>query len=332
LAWRQWGVEGEISSDKVTEKEWNFVVGPGAALFERLGKITIRLGDIAHIFVGTQTSADEIFVLDSSCSHGDVLEGTCKVTGERVEVEKGIVKPFLRGKDIRRYERLEATASLICPYVIGTDDVRLMTENELASNYPLAHAYLESHKAKLALREKGRFKGTNWFAFGYPKSMTLFQRTKIVVPDYNNVASFTFDTHGHFYKTGYGIILQDGIEESPLYVLGLLNTHLLFRYLLHVGTTLRGGYVRFWTQFIEQLPIRIIDFSDPTDKARHDRMVELVETMLKLHKQLTALKTSHEKTAIQRQIDATDKQIEQLVYKLYSLTEEEIKIVEEATK
>ena len=43
-------------------------------------------------------------------------------------------------------------------------------------------------------------------------------------------------------------------------------------------------------------------------------------------------KTDHEKSLIQRQIDATDKQIDQLVYELYSLTKEEIKIVEEATR
>jgi predicted nucleic acid-binding Zn-ribbon protein len=61
-------------------------------------------------------------------------------------------------------------------------------------------------------------------------------------------------------------------------------------------------------------------------------MIDLVETMLKLHKQLAAAKTSHEKSLIQRQIDATDKQIDQLVYELYDLTDEEIRIVEEATK
>jgi hypothetical protein len=61
-------------------------------------------------------------------------------------------------------------------------------------------------------------------------------------------------------------------------------------------------------------------------------MVELVETMLKLHKNLQAAKTNHEKSLIQRQIDVTDKQIDQLVYELYDLTEEEIRIVEETTK
>ncbi len=54
--------------------------------------------------------------------------------------------------------------------------------------------------------------------------------------------------------------------------------------------------------------------------------------MLKLHKNLQAAKTNHEKSLIQRQIDATDKQIDQLVYELYDLTEEEIRIVEETTR
>ena len=54
----------------------------------------------------------------------------------------------------------------------------------------------------------------------------------------------------------------------------------------------------------------------------------LVDQMLSLNKQLSSAKTDHEKTALQRQIDATDRQIDQLVYELYGLTDEEIKIVE----
>ncbi len=54
--------------------------------------------------------------------------------------------------------------------------------------------------------------------------------------------------------------------------------------------------------------------------------------MLELHKQLMGAKTGHDKTVLERQIDATDRQIDRLVYELYELTEEEIKIVEEGTK
>ena len=60
-------------------------------------------------------------------------------------------------------------------------------------------------------------------------------------------------------------------------------------------------------------------------------MVSLVDQMLLLNKQLPAAKTDHEKTALQRQIDAMDQHVDQLAYALYGLTEDEIKIVE-ATK
>ena len=84
--------------------------------------------------------------------------------------------------------------------------------------------------------------------------------------------------------------------------------------------------------YISQIPVHCINPVDPADKARHDRMVELVEDMLELQKQLAVAKTDHDKTVLQRQIDATDRQIDELVYELYGLTEEEINIVEEATR
>jgi len=63
-------------------------------------------------------------------------------------------------------------------------------------------------------------------------------------------------------------------------------------------------------------------------RARHDKIVGLVETMLKLHKDLPKAMTPHEQESLQRQIAAIDKRIDTLVYELYGLTEEEIVIVE----
>jgi len=79
---------------------------------------------------------------------------------------------------------------------------------------------------------------------------------------------------------------------------------------------------------VVNLPVIPINFSDPADKARHDRIVQLVEQMLDLHKHLVEARTGHDTTIIQRQIDATDRQIDRLVYELYGLTEEEIAVVE----
>ena len=78
---------------------------------------------------------------------------------------------------------------------------------------------------------------------------------------------------------------------------------------------------------LKQLPIRTINFDDPIDKAKHDNMVKLVEKMLRLHKELPG-KMGQEKTVMERQIAATDAQIDKLVYELYGLTDEEIAIVE----
>jgi hypothetical protein len=61
-------------------------------------------------------------------------------------------------------------------------------------------------------------------------------------------------------------------------------------------------------------------------------MVSLVENMLDLHRRLSESKTGHEKTLLSRQIEATDRQIDGLVYELYGLSEEEIAIVEDAAR
>lgn len=83
---------------------------------------------------------------------------------------------------------------------------------------------------------------------------------------------------------------------------------------------------------MEKVPIRVIDFTAKADKVRHGQMVSLVERMLDLHKRLAEANTPDEKDRLKRQIDVTDREIDQLVYDLYGLTEEEIKIVGKAAE
>ena len=74
--------------------------------------------------------------------------------------------------------------------------------------------------------------------------------------------------------------------------------------------------------------MRAIDFANEADKAAYDQIVSLVDSMLALHKRLAAAKSEAQKTVIQRQIDATDAEIDRLVYDLYGLTADEVAIVE----
>ena len=119
-----------------------------------------------------------------------------------------------------------------------------------------------------------------------------------------------------------------GVREqfNKYYVMGILNSNLMkFVYrLLAIEEGRVLAQVKPTT--LAQLPIRSINFSDPAEKSRHDKMVALVERMLELHKQ--SPKTPQEQEMVKREIESTDREIDQLVYELYGLREEEIRIVE----
>ncbi|MDI6782913.1 MAG: N-6 DNA methylase [bacterium] len=137
----------------------------------------------------------------------------------------------------------------------------------------------------------------------------------------------TFSNGIHIPKKAVIIIIPERVDFN--YLLGILNSKLIGYYVATIGE--KGSqrlFPRVSLTTVRKLPIRVINFSEPSEKAKHDRMVELVDQMLTLHKQLASTKTPDEQTVLQRQIDATDHQIDRLVYELYGLTEDEIKIVE----
>jgi len=320
--------EGEISSSWVGRSSWSFTIGKKAELFEAMRNSNSRLGEIAHIFVGTQTSADDVFVLDECMIKEPYVYGRSNSLDKEVKVELDSTVPFLRGKDIRRYLYPQSTSRLILPYEISKNECHLRELSDLRQKFPAAIDVLKENVAILKAREHGKFEGANWYAFGYPKSMNLFSKLKIISPDYNNEASFTYDDQGHFFKTGYGIIVKEGLD--PFYVLGLLNSKLLFQYLLSIGTTLRGGYVRFWNQYIEQLPI--VTTFDSRNEFLRDAIVHEVNSIFDLRKKFTEAKTPHDQALNRRQIEAADSRIDGFVYELYGLTKKEITIVEESCK
>ena len=78
---------------------------------------------------------------------------------------------------------------------------------------------------------------------------------------------------------------------------------------------------------ISKLPIKRIDFSNPTEKSQHDRIVSLVDHMLALNKALASATLPHDRDSLTAQIAATDRQIDELVFGLYGLSEEERKVI-----
>jgi len=144
-----------------------------------------------------------------------------------------------------------------------------------------------------------------------------------VAPDVDGKLFFVNITTG-----GYGLRVQYG-EHHRNYLVGLLNSRLLDLAIRQMTNSFRGGYFAVNKQGIERLPFRPIDFSDPADRARHDKMVELVDRMLELNKQKHSGKLAPSQVdRIDREIASTDAEIDDLVYELYGIADEERRIVE----
>jgi hypothetical protein len=338
-AWRAkgTGTEGSIPAKTITAAEWNLVIGKGAALFERLAQMPVRLADAtSRTYQGPITSADTVYLFKN---FKPGTKGTTEVVsaklGESTLLESAILKRVIRSGSIGRYSATP-TALVLFPYEVKDREARLYTPKEMQDRFPRAWEYLNRNRDLLAGREKGKFRDAQWYCFGRTQNLGMWEQPKLMIPYMITELAAYLDREDGFYfinvtTGGYGITTNQK-AGSLEYLCALLNSRLLDFYLKRVTTAFRGGYFAANKQFIELLPIRPVDLTDRADEARHTQAVALVNGMLTLKKRLPVARTDHEKAVLQRQIEATDRKIDQLVYELYGLTDAEIWIVEEATR
>ncbi|MBN1818735.1 MAG: N-6 DNA methylase [Sedimentisphaerales bacterium] len=177
------------------------------------------------------------------------------------------------------------------------------------------------------------FQGNQFIKYGknlmYPSDETLMKGSKLLVRQTSDIIRSVYDEEGYYCQNSVFIVYSSDFNLH--YLLGILNSRLM-RFVYSIRNPQIGKiFAEIKPSVIKQLPICTIDFENPNEKVHHNQMVELVESMLQLHKDIQTVRTPEEKRAIERQIAATDQQIDRLVYELYGLTDEEIRLVEEAT-
>ncbi len=336
-AWRNEcnATEGVIPASRATASEWNFAVGKSAALFEKLAKMPVKLGDVAaRIYQGPITSADTVYLFEQfrQGKKKKITEVFSKELDEWVPVESAVLKAVVRSGSIHRYSA-KPRALVLFPYEVKECHARLFSADEMRRHFGLAWDYLTRNKKLLENREGGKFKDAEWYQFGRTQNLGMWEQPKLLIPYMVTALAAYLDLADSLYFVnvttgGYGITCGQAGCSLP-YLCGLMNSRLLDFYFERVSTTFHSGYFAANKQYIEQLPMRMIDFADHRDKARHDRMVALVERMLGLNKKKHSVKiASPELDRIDREIDATDAEIDNLVYDLYGITDEERKIIE----
>ncbi|OGS96809.1 MAG: restriction endonuclease subunit R [Gallionellales bacterium RIFCSPLOWO2_02_FULL_57_47] len=313
-----------VPNTRFNEEAWSLKSDDEAALFAKITKAGTPLGKYVEkkIFYGIKTGLNEAFELTVE-QRADIVKSS--------PASKKTIKPFLGGQNIRRYHYEDDGRFLIVlpnSWTRKQSGLGSATEKQAWEWFSGSYPALSQHLLPFAdALRKRQDQGEFWWELRPCDYYAYLELPKLIFPDICKAPRFTLDTSGTYIaNTAYCL----GTDDR--YLLGILNSRLFWFAISHISIPfgVRAGEYRYRLiyQYMEKVPIRVINPKDKNDRAAHDDIVKLVEKMLALHQQLAAAKTPQDTTLLQRQIDATDKQIDQLVYALYGLTEEEIALVE----
>jgi type I restriction-modification system DNA methylase subunit len=309
------------------QKTWHFETPKKGTLFKKIESKGAPLEEmVARFGTGAQTGADKILILDEK-------------TASAIGLEKKLLVPILKGRDVRRYH-LSKNNKLIFPYKISQGEHEIIEEDEIKKS-PKIYSILEKNKNKLANRlwfgKNATQLSGKWYGLMYLDRYNSFNQPHILTPSLSNKSNFTLG-EGDLFVTGTAgvtsIILELKWQGEILYVLGILNSKLAGYYILGHSPVFQGGYHKFSSNYLKGAPIKKIDWSKKEEKKQHDEIVELVKKMLSLSKRLNEIgdKKTDERQKIEEEIREIDIEIDELVYKLYGINEEEKKIIEESLK
>ncbi len=213
-------------------------------------------------------------------------------------------------------------------FIDDSNTGRLIATNSYIDRYQL----LWGKKVKIYKRDLFKPRLSSSCDVLNENTFSLFASKKILVRGVARRLTATLD------EEGIGMLVAVHSVQCKKYenkfLLGLLNSK-LFNWLhrtLFYSARIPEGSLRYPISFLYNLPIWKLDLTIEEDRRRYHSIINLVNSMLSLHKQLQEARTPHDEIALKRQIEATDRQIDALVYELYGLTEEEIRIVEGANE
>lgn len=313
----------EIDNSKLSVNTWSFFDKEDESLNQKLYINSTTLLELPSLISrGSSSGNDNIFCLVES--NGKYYDRN----GNAVDIEKEILRIPVYSTDFKRFVYLrQHNERIIFPYIEYNGKIDLMQENELKQKFPKALEYLQNNKKELLKRKQYK----EWYSYSAARNLLVHENADLVIPLLADKGSFTL-----FPKDGkYCMMASGGFSISVLnkeydhkYILGLINSTLLFWLLRKMSNKFRGGWITCTKQYFGNLPIKKIDFTNEYESLLYNKVISAVDQMLTTKKQLQQAKTDGDKNYLNRKCETLDRQIDELVYQLYGLTEEEIKIVE----
>ena len=315
-------VGAQLDGRAIRDGNWTLTNNKEQSILDKMQQVGIPLAKYTdgRVLRGVITGLTEAFVVDRS-TRDRLVENDAKSTE--------LIKPFAVGDDVRKYHINFQDRYLI---LIPKGWTQIKSKGALDAwewfkkNYPAIASHL---KPFAATAEKRLDKGEYWWELRACDYYDQFEQPKIIYPDIAKESRVAFDKDGLYLANTIYFI-----PSNDLYLLALLNSKLVFTYMRRSAAVLgdpdKRGRLRWFRQDVMRIPIRPIGLKNPTEKKLHDKLVALVEKMLELNKRLAPIRDtySNESDDLKREVERTDKEIDNLVYDLYGLTEEERKIVE----
>ncbi|TKZ34829.1 TaqI-like C-terminal specificity domain-containing protein, partial [Brachyspira catarrhinii] len=317
----------------LNNNSWNFNNSDVQCILNKIDNQELLFSEITYkIFKGSSTGNDNIYLFDILEENQNTYIVKSNISEEKEELEKDLLVPFLYGESIRRYQDLKAAKYLLLPYVKNKDDdnMSLIDIKELKIKYPLTYRYLNKYKSVLLTR-KIKMNDNDYYKYSALRSINYYERKKIMIPDMLVSLRISYDFEGCFYHgpSIHSIIFNEKINNlNEMYFYAILNSKIFWFFVSNTSTALRGNAYRLTPEFISPFKFPNIDLNNKQDKEMHDKMAALVDSIISLNKKLASEKNPNSINMLNRQINAVDKQIDSLVYKLYNLSDEEVKIIE----
>lgn len=287
------------SASEITEKTWALFPERLRGAYDALTAHSVKLSAITgadNIYNGIQTSANAIYIFRPvSCKNGVY---TFHKGDAEWHVEEAVTRPYYetpRGDDkgFDAYCTFKPNSRVIFPYSRNVDGkLELIPLSEIKKSYPFLYRYLMAHKSALSAptRDIKPRPATDdeWYRYGRHQSLDACDLPqKIIVGVLSTGGKFAVDNCHTFVSSGgtagYCIIaLPEDSKYSIYYLQAILNSK-YYEWLCSIyGEIFHNGFIARGTKVLNQLLVRVIDFSDKVEKSAHDSIASLQRGLIEL--------------------------------------------------
>ncbi len=280
----------EISQSSLDAGAWNFLNNEKAELLSKIRRHRTLISVYGKCYYGIKTALNEAFIIEKDLGLFNFL------------------KSVYDGKDLKKWHTTLPFKKMI---VFESKSTKKKYGNleeadalqKMQSEYPEIFNHLLPFKNRA---EKRFDKGDYWWELRNCAYYNLFEKPKIIFPNLQNTNKFAFDTGGAYLNAPAVFLPTD-----DKYLLAILNSKVIWHFLKSICVVRSGGYIEVKPQYFEQIPIPEISNNEKRS------FINLVDKILE------SKKHGKDTTALEAEID-------RMVYELYGLTDEEVRVVEGA--